>query len=99
MKIRTTALSDVYLYRREGALFTVVLSASINHFQDGNHSLFNDTLNTVCLRLCVVGHMVKYHSDSEKEICCRNMGSLSEYQQGLFYMHHRTDRISHTTAL
>ena len=30
-----------------------------------------------------VSHMVKYHSDSE---------------QGLFYMHHPTDRITHITA-
>ena len=28
--------------------------------------LFNDTLNTFYLRLYGVGHMVKYHSDSER---------------------------------
>ena len=34
--------------------------------KEGN-VLFNDTLNTVYLRLYGVGHMVKDHSDSEKE--------------------------------
>ena len=33
--------------------------------KEGN-VLFNDTLNTFCLRLCGVGHMVKDHSDSEE---------------------------------
>ena len=28
--------------------------------------LFNDTLNTFYIRLYGVGHMVKYHSDSER---------------------------------
>ena len=35
--------------------------------------------------------MVKDHSDSEK-------GNLLLPQQGFFYMHHPTDRITHTTA-
>ena len=30
------------------------------------HVLFNDTLNTFCLRLYGVIHMVKDHSDSER---------------------------------
>ena len=30
------------------------------------HVLFNDALNTFYLRLYGVGHMVKYHSDSER---------------------------------
>ena len=29
--------------------------------------LFNDVLNTFYLRLYDIGHMVKYHSDSERE--------------------------------
>ena len=49
--------------------------------------LYNDALNTFYLRLYGVRHMVKDHSDSEK-------GN----QQGFFYMHHPTDRITHTTA-
>ena len=40
--------------------------------------------------------MVKDHSDSERE------NSLSplhvNYQQGIFYMHHPTDRIAYTTV-
>ena len=49
--------------------------------------LFNDALNTFYLRLYGVRHMVK---DSEEG----NPLPL----QGLFYMHHPTDRITHTTA-
>ena len=33
--------------------------------KEGN-ILFNDALNTFCLRLCGVGHKVKDHSDSER---------------------------------
>ena len=33
--------------------------------KEGN-VLFNDTLNIFYLRLYGVGHMVKYHSDSER---------------------------------
>ena len=36
--------------------------------------LFNDALNTFYLRLYVIGHMVKDHSDSEKGNTCRHMG-------------------------
>ena len=31
------------------------------------HVLFNDALNTFYLRLYGIGHMVKYHSDSERK--------------------------------
>ena len=43
----------------------------INHKgrKEGN-VLFNDTLNTFYLRLYGVGHMVKDHSDSEREETC-----------------------------
>ena len=36
--------------------------------------LFNDALNTFYLRLYGVRHMVKDHSDSERENRCRHMG-------------------------
>ena len=36
--------------------------------------LFNDALNTFYLRLYGVGHMVKDHSDSERETRYRHMG-------------------------
>ena len=45
------------------------------------------------LRLYGVGHMVKDHSDSERGNPLPPHG-----QQGFFYMHHLTDRITHTTA-
>ena len=42
--------------------------------KEGN-VLFNDALNTFYLRLYGVRHMVKDHSDSEREeTCCRHMG-------------------------
>ena len=56
--------------------------------------LFNDALNTFYLRLYGVRHMVKDHSDSEKG----NPLLPHRLQQGIFYMHHPTDRITHTTA-
>ena len=56
--------------------------------------LFNDALNTFYLRLYGARHMVKDHSDSEKG----NPLSPHRQQQGFFYMHHPTDRITHTTA-
>ena len=62
--------------------------------------LFNDALNTFYLRLYGVRHMVKNHSDSEREkpAAATAWATLSDYQQGFFYMHHPTDRITHTTA-
>ena len=42
--------------------------------QEEGNVLFNDTLNTFYLRLYGVRHMVKDHSDSRKEACCRHMG-------------------------
>ena len=50
--------------------------------KDGN-VLFNDALNTFYLWLYGVIYMVKDHSVSERK---------------LFYMHHPTDRMTHTTA-
>ena len=41
--------------------------------KEGN-VLFNDALNTFYLRLYGVRHMVKDHSDSEKENRCRHIG-------------------------
>ena len=35
--------------------------------------LFNDALNTFYLRLYGIRHMVKDHSDSERETCCDHM--------------------------
>ena len=60
----------------------------IQHKQEGN-VLFNDTLNTIYLRL-YGRHMVKDHSDSER--------GNSLLPHGFFYMHHPTDRTANTTA-
>ena len=50
------------------------------------------------LRLYGIGHMVKDHSDSERKPAATTWATLSDYQQGFFYMHHSTDRRAHTTA-
>ena len=60
--------------------------------------LFNDALNTFYLRLYGVRHMVKDHSDSGKGKPLPPHGLLLSIKQGFFYMHHPTDRITHTTA-
>ena len=66
--------------------------------KEGN-VLFNDTLNTFYLRLYGVRHMVKDHSDSEKgKLLPPHRLLLSINSKGSFYMHHPTDRITHTTA-
>ena len=62
--------------------------------------LFNDALNTFYLQLYGVRHMVKDHSDSEKgNPLLPQRLLLSINSKGSFYMHHPTDRITHTTAL
>ena len=45
--------------------------------EEGN-VLFNDTLNTFYLRLYGVGHMVKYHSDSERKPAAATWATLSD---------------------
>ena len=61
--------------------------------KEGN-ILFIDALNTFYLRLYGVRHMVKDHADSERG----NPLPPHRVQEELFYMHHHTDRIIHTTA-
>ena len=62
-----------------------IFGIPIEPLRKEGHVLFNDALNTFYVRSCGVGQnsMVKDHSDSER---------------GLFYMHHPTDRITHTTV-
>ena len=62
--------------------------------REGKEMLYLTTHSThFFLRLYDVGHMVKDHSDSE-----RGNPLLPHRQQGFFYMHHPTDRITHTTT-
>ena len=44
--------------------------------KEGN-VLFNDTLNTFYLRLYGIGHMVKFHSDSERKPAAAIWATLS----------------------
>ena len=69
-------------------------------WKEGN-ALFNDALNTFYLRLYGVRHMVKDHSDSEKGNPLPPHGLLFPINSKfffIFYMHHPTDIIGHTTA-
>ena len=47
----------------------------------------NDALNTFYLWSYGVRHMVKNHSDSERKPAAPTWATLSDYQQGFFYMH------------
>ena len=51
--------------------------------KEGN-VLFNDALDTFYLRLYGVGHMVKYHSESERNAC------MHTYINTLIYIHTHT---------
>ena len=60
--------------------------------------LFNNALNTFYLRLYGVRHIVKDHSDSEKwNPLPPHRLLLLINSKVFFYMHHPTDRITHTT--
>ena len=42
--------------------------------------------------------MIKDHSESERKPAAATWATQSDYQQELFYMHHPTDWIAHTTV-
>ena len=66
--------------------------------KEGNY-LFKDTLNKFYLRLCCVGHMIKDHSDSERENPMQPLhGLLFLLAARVLFIHHPTDRTTHTTA-
>ena len=66
--------------------------------KEGN-VLFNDAFNTFFLRLYDVWHMVKDHSNSERENPVPPHGLLFPINSKVFfYMHHPTDRIAYTMA-
>ena len=65
--------------------------------KEGN-ILFNNTLNTFNLRLCRIRHMVKVHSDSEKENTLLPHGLLFPISSKGSFMCTIPDRIAHTSA-
>ena len=66
--------------------------------EEGN-ALFNDALNTFYLRLYGVARMVKDHTNSERGNPLSPHGLLFQFSsKGSFYMHHPTDRITHTRS-
>ena len=90
-----TGFTDAY---HSDILYALLTLSGCYHMKEGN-VLFNDALNTFYLRLYGVRHMVKDHSDSEREeTSCRHMGYCLKLAASFFYMHHSTDGIAHTTA-
>ena len=72
---------------------------NVSHSVERHVFIFNDALNTFYLRLYGVRHIVKDHSDREKgNPLPPHRLLLSISSKGSFYMHHPTDRITHTTA-
>ena len=66
----------------------------------GRRVLFNDTLNTFYLPLYDVGHMVKDNLDSKRgNPLPPHRLRFPNSSKVFFYMHHPTDRITHTTAM
>ena len=65
--------------------------------KEGN-VLFNDALNTFYLQLYGVRHMVKNHTDSERGNLLPPHGLLFLISSKGSYVHHPTDRITHTTG-
>ena len=66
--------------------------------REGGNVIFNDTLNTFHLQLYDVRHMVKDHSDSDRENLLPPLYELCFpiSSKGFFYVHHRTDKRAHT---
>ena len=48
--------------------------------------LFNDALNTFYLQVYGVGHMVKYHSESERKPTAATWVTLSDWETGKRYL-------------
>ena len=46
----------------------------------------------------IYGYMASDISNNERKPAAATWATLSDYQQGFFYMHHPTDMIAHTTA-
>ena len=68
--------------------------------KEGRNCSINDALNTFYLGLYSVIHMVKDHSDSERENPLPTLGRLFPISSKVvfFYMRHPTHKITHTTA-
>ena len=78
------------------SLLLLLLLSLLLRRKEGN-VLFNDALNTFSLRLYGIRHMVKDHSDSERETRCRHIGySFQLTARVLLYApSHRQDSTYH----
>ena len=82
----------VFLYEK---ISDVDVSAEVR--KEGN-ILFNDALNTFYLRFYGARHIVEDHTDSEKGNPLPPHGLMFPISSKVYYMHHITYRITHTTA-
>ena len=57
--------------------------------------LFNNALNTI---LCQIYGKGPSRQQKRKFAATTTYSTLSDYQQGVYYMHHPTDKITHTTV-
>ena len=53
----------------------------------------------ILIRLCSVGYIVREQRDERGNALHLSWATVSDYRQGIFYMHHCTDRTAHTTTL
>ena len=59
-------------------IFKIIIIIQYKKGRKEGNVLFNDTLNTFYLWLYGVGHMVKYHSDSERKPAAATWATLSD---------------------
>ena len=64
------------MFQSASVLVNLLYLAQNMGWKEGN-VLFNDTLNTLYLRLYGVGHMVKDHSDNERKPAATTWATLS----------------------
>ena len=70
----------------------------LTSFRERRNVLFKDALNTFYLQLYGVGHMVKYHSDSDRGNPLLPHGLLFPISSKGSFICIISDRITHTTA-
>ena len=72
--------------------------ASEEHYEGRKEMFYLTTYSTHFNYGYMAWHVVKDHSDRREETCCRRIGYSFWLAARVFYMHHPTDRIIHTTA-
>ena len=85
--------------RSRDKIYTFELKKDGKQGKKEGNVLFNDELNPFCLRFYYVGHYGKGPIRwQERKPAAATWATLSDQQQGFFYMLHPKDGISHTTT-